>query len=373
MDNMFIKDSSTKKIIKAVISMNTSKNEAVFIMIAEKNIPDINYIIKKLNEKSICFYGGIFPGVIYGSDKFDCGTILSVVPIKEKPILIKGLDGEKFKIPFQELNMCRNKTFNYTAMIIVDGLTSNIALFLSKVFDSCANMVNYIGGGAGSLTLKQNPCVFTAEGIFQDAAIITLIPLQSNLGVSHGWKRIMGPIVATKTKKNIIVELNWENAFEVYKKTVEEDSGKKITKSNFFDIAKGYPFGIYKESMEDIVRDPIAVNDNGELICVGEVHENTVLNILKGKNDLLINAAGKAAENCKIDELKDINNAFVIDCISRVLFLGDSFSDELKAVKDKLPSIINPVGILTLGEISSYGAGYLEFFNKTTVVGVLYG
>jgi len=35
-------------------------------------------------------------------------------------------------------------------------------------------------------------------------------------------------------------------------------------------------------------------------------------------------------------------------------------------------SALVPEGILSLGEISSYGDGYIEFFNKTIVVGVLY-
>jgi len=30
------------------------------------------------------------------------------------------------------------------------------------------------------------------------------------------------------------------------------------------------------------------------------------------------------------------------------------------------------MGMLTLGEISSYGEEFLEFFNKTIVVGILY-
>lgn len=243
------------------------------------------------------------------------------------------------------------------------------------MFNRLGNSVHYFGGGAGSLTLKQEPCLFTSGGFVQDAAIVAFIKLESNLGVRHGWERIMGPIVATKTRKNIIMELNWKNAFQVYRETVEGDSGKKLTTKNFFNIAKGYPFGIHKEGMEDIVRDPIAVTEKDELICVGEVPENSALSILKGKKTSLIHAASQAADDCLHIGAGTIRQSFIVDCISRVIYLEKDFAKELETVNHKIHSVDDrhtPSGILTLGEISSYGEGFLEFFNKTIVVGILY-
>ena len=183
-------------------------------------------------------------------------------------------------------------------------------------------------------------------------------------------------MVATRTEKNIILELNWENAFDVYRETVEADSGKKLTAENFFDIAKGYPFGIMKEGEEHIVRDPIAVNEKGELICVGEVPENAALSIMKGNRDSLIRAAAQAADDCVGDEKRGLRLSLIADCISRVIFLEDDFPRELEAVNNRIQSVDEkqtPLGMLTLGEISSYGEGFLEFFNKTIVVGTFYG
>ncbi len=214
------------------------------------------------------------------------------------------------------------------------------------MFDQLGNSVSYFGGGAGSLSLKSQPCLFTCEGFVQDAAIVTFIKLQCNLGVAHGWKKLTGPIVANKTHKNVVMELNWRNAFEVYQEIIEADSGVKLPRDNFYSVAMGYPFGIYKEEAEDIVRDPIMTNEKGELICVGEVPENSLLNILKGETDSLIQAAGQAAKD---------------------------FGRELAAVKENLAGNQGiPAGMLTLGEISSYGEAYLEFFNKTIVVGGCY-
>jgi hypothetical protein len=58
----------------------------------------------------------------------------------------------------------------------------------------------------------------------------------------------------------------------------------------------------------------------------------------------------------------------LIDCISRVLFLGKEFEKEIQAVyQEDIPLI----GALTLGEIANSGRDYLEFYNKTAVVGCM--
>ena len=110
-------------------------------------------------------------------------------------------------------------------------------------------------------------------------------------------------------------------------------------------------------------------------MCVGEVPENTVLYILKGKNEALIQSAKMAIESSIAHLTEPIQHTIIIDCISRTLFLEEEFSKELEAISEAMPDSDEkeslPQGVLSLGEISSSGGGYLEFYNKTLVVGVL--
>ncbi|NLX90017.1 MAG: hypothetical protein GXZ07_00220 [Firmicutes bacterium] len=371
---MFINTSDTDKLIQSILNMDLEDDQILFIMLGEKSSIDIQRLIKALNESQKDFMGGIFPGIIYDEQKYEEGAIITRLPSLERPLVITGLDTGNIQLPDLKKIIAKFDQ-KYAAMILVDGFSRNISGFLSLLFNNLAGSVNYFGGGAGSLSFKQQPCIFTSEGLFQDAAIISFVKLKCRLGVRHGWKRIIGPVVATKTDKNIIIELNWKKAFDVYKEIVERDSGKKITKDNFFNISKGYPFGMLKEYAETVARTPVAVNDAGALICIGEVPENSVLDILKGEVASLVNAAGQAADDCKIYEGKKVTHGFVVDCISRVLFLEDNFSLELQAVKTKFQSIeprLVPIGMLSLGEISSCGNGFLDFLNKTIVAGILY-
>lgn len=372
---MYLSKIESKDIVAAICDINIHEDEVVVIMLAEDHSADIQAMIAELNERKINFFGGVFPGLIHGTEKHDEGALIEVLPSYAKPCLIPQRNGAQPNLPDLESKIPKNIKTKYTAMVFIDGLCPGIGMFLSGLFNQLGNSVNYFGGGAGSLSLKQEPCLFTTEGFFQDAAIVAFVKLESNLGVRHGWEKIAGPVVATGTNNNIIKELNWKNAFKVYKGVLESDSGKNLTIDNFFDIAKGYPFGMMKEGMEDIVRDPISANEKGELICVGEVPENAVLSILKGKNENLIQAAGQATNDCISVRDKSISHCLVVDCISRVIFLEDDFAQELEMVNQKIRAVdenLTPFGILTLGEISSYGEGFLEFFNKTIVICVCY-
>lgn len=366
---------SLEEIVAAIVQQTKHENDLALVLVGEENPPDVTALIARLNARNINFMGGIFPGIIHGEQSFREGLVVRSLPALAPPFVVSGLDKDTPVLPDFGENILQTAGKKYTALILVDGHTSNIALLLSEIFNRGGDAMHYLGGGAGSLNLRQAPCVFSKHGFAQDTALIAFVQLESHLGVRHGWQKIMGPIVATKTRKNLIVELNWRNAFDVYRDTVERDAGKPITPENFFDVAKGYPFGIFKEGEEDLVRDPIAVNERGELICVGEVPENTVLYILKGDRAALIQAAGQAVEDCHMREGQTPRHTFIVDCISRTLFLEENFPQELELVNRKfrgLDSNLTPFGMLSLGEISSYGEGFVEFFNKTIVIGVLY-
>ncbi len=315
-------------------------------------------------------FGGIFPEIIYGNEKLTKGTIVAGLYHEADVQIIPdlsnmALDYEKIieeKIP--------DSSKTKTMFIFVDGFAKRISTFIENLFNVFGLEFNYIGGGAGSLSLKQKPCLFTNDGLIQDSAILALMDLKSGIGVSHGWKEISGPYKVTKSDGNVIETLDWKPAFQIYKEVVEFHSEKIIKKNNFFYIAKGYPFGISKLEAEKIVRDPLMVVGKNALQCVGEVPEGSYVYVLNGDATSLINAAAKAFHLAENDFKTESDNktTLFIDCISRVLFLEDKFKDELKAVcKKNIPLI----GALTIGEIANNRKDYLEFYNKTAVIGIL--
>lgn len=369
---MYLAHPDTGSILQALGPESISSESLVLIFLAEKSREEIPGLIRGLKRSRINFCGAVFPGVIYGDKTYDAGAVIVVLPALEKPFLIKRLDTPDFVLPDFHKIIKQDHRKKYTAIILVDAWASFISHFLSETFNKLGDSFRYFGGGAGSLTSKNSPCIFTPEGEFRNVALIIFTALEGTLGVRHGWERLAGPIVATSTHNHIISELNWEPALDVYRDYVESHSKEKLTANSYSRMSREYPFGIYKEGSEDVVRDPIAVNEKGQLICVGEVPENTALYILHGDKESLLRAAGQAARDCRKGKNTDISHYMIADCASRRIFLGDEFLKELKIVNNIIrPGVLH--GILSIGEIGSHGEAYLEFFNKTIVVGAFHG
>lgn len=371
---MYISKLTPELITQFVSTNNLSNAHTLIIGVGEDSKGDVPLLISELNKLGITFFGGIFPRIISSDTQFTEGAILNWLPRSSSPHLFKNISNSKYE--FSDIGLEPTPTgLKSTAWVLIDGLSGNVATFLSDFFEHSGNNVNYFGAGCGSLSLTAQPSVFTNEGFFGDAAIVYIMPKHISLGVRHGWGKLRGPFVATKTNKNIIEELNWENAYDIYKEVVEKDSGKKFSENEFIDISKSYPFGIYRKGKEDIVRDPILVNDDGALVCLGDIPENTPLYILRGNKETLLDAAQKCADNSLSTIEEESSNVMIVDCISRALYLEEDYINEMKAISDttKKSTKINAEveGMLTLGEISSYGGeGVLEFFNKTIVTGV---
>jgi len=372
---MFFECASLEDALSKLAAIPRQADEALLVLVAEQGAPDLGLLVAGLRERGCRFFGGLFPGLTDGRTKRNSGIVALPLRVLAEPCVVAELSAS-FELPpaLSAAVAGAAPDRKPTALVFVDGLSEGIAPLLHRMYDDLGNSVAYIGGGAGSLSLRQAPCVFCADGVFADAAVVAISPLACSLGVRHGWLPIAGPLVATRTQRNRVEQLNWETAFPVYCRIVEQDSQRPFQRDRFFEFAREFPFGLFRDEQESVVRDPIQVDVDGALVCVGPVPENSVLHILKGVPNRLVEAAAQAARDAARSLPGRALHSLLIDCISRAIFLGDRFEDELGAVRSALAAsgAPAPVGALTLGEISCRGDGYLEFYNKTAVVGVLH-
>ncbi len=323
-----------------------------------------------LGQVGVPLFGGVFPEIIHGQTKLAKGTVVAGLRVRPEIRVVPGLSDPQVDYEQAIDERVPSTASGKTLFVFVDGLASRIGAFVQGLYDVFGMEVNYVGGGAGSLSLKQKPCLITNEGLMGDAGLLALVEMASGVGVGHGWTGIGGPFRATRCRGNVVETLDHRPAFEVYRGVVEQHSGKRFSPDNFFEIAKSYPLGIGRAGSEYIVRDPLMRRDDGALVCVGEVPEGSLLGILWGQTDALVEAARRAAEMGREMAPKDRAPEWMlfVDCISRVLFLGDEFSQEMAAVtQERVPM----VGALTIGEIANSGRDFLEFYNKTAVVAMM--
>ncbi|MBK1673005.1 histidine kinase [Ectothiorhodospira shaposhnikovii] len=316
-------------------------------------------------------FGGIFPQIIHERRPCFSGTLLVGLPVTAQLAVVRGLsdaDADLDQSLAQTHATWPEVLENSTVIVFVDGLSSRISALIESLFLYFGLDVNFVGGGAGSLSFKKRPCIITPDGLCQDTAVLAHIPLVSRIGVTHGWKPISDTLKVTSSERNIIHTLDWQPAFQVYRRMIRDHGGQNITRENFFDIAKAYPFGISKLDSELVVRDPLMVVGDQSLICVGEVQEGCFVRLLNGTPDSLIQAATQARVIAESQGSCDTASpALFIDCISRVLFLGDRIHQELEGAGAGMPLF----GAFTLGEIANTGNDYMDFLNKSSVLCLL--
>lgn len=324
-----------------------------------------NFQLEKLQVYKGEIVGAIVPFIVYNHDFFNKGIISCDLHEDNNLLLIKDLDSFYIEKSF----FSKSKSL----VVLLDGLSSSISSFLDNLFENVPENTQIIGGGAGKMTFEREPVIFSKDEFCKDAAIIVSLKSSLNIGVENGWEYLEGPFLVTDSQKNVLKTLNFENAFNVYKQVVEKDSNKKFEYDNFFDIAKSHPLGIVKYDKKVIVRDPIYLNEENHLVLVGDVPKNSTINILKGNPKTLIKSSGIAVKNAmkSLDCLENNDSVILFDCISRAIYLGDNFVEELKEIKRNIKSNKNLFGALTLGEIANNGNEYIIFYNKSCVIGLL--
>lgn len=312
-------------------------------------------------------FGGVFPQIIFGREHLTRGTLLVGLPAMPHLTLLETLSDPETDFEAQLEAVIRTSATDapQTLFVFVDGFSSRIGALIDGLFNTFGLEINYIGGGCGSLSLKPAPCVISNKGLIQDAAVLAMLPMPSSVGVAHGWQPVSDAFKVTEVSGNVIHSLDWQPAFQVYREVVEAHAGRSFDQHDFFSIAKAYPFGIAKLGTEMVVRDPL-LQQGDDLVCVGEVPRGAFVRILNGDRQSLVAAAARA-RGLAHDGLQQAPALQIfIDCVSRVLFMEQEFGHELAAVHD---ATLPMVGALTLGEIANSGVDYLEFYNKTAVVG----
>ncbi|WP_035074728.1 FIST signal transduction protein [Maridesulfovibrio zosterae] len=312
--------------------------------------------------------GGIFPGLLCSQEKIEKGTIVIGLSTAPSIITVKGMSNPEVdfdKLLYQEFD---NLEITDTILVFTDGFASRISALINAMFINLGIETNIIGGGSGSLSLEKKPAILSNEGMLMDVSLLILINTKSIINVSHGWTPVKGPFKVTESEGNVIKSLDWMPAFNIYREVIRDHSGQYISKENFERVSMSYPFGISMMFCDHIVRDPVKMTDDGSLVCVGGVEEGAFVDILHGNSESLIEASRTIATNHDILNLGEKSVALIVDCISRAIFMADSFEEELKAIN--LPDI-PLIGMLSFGEIATQTQESLEFHNKTTVLSVL--
>ena len=337
------------------------KAVAVFILCCDASFEHNSDFDEILIRQKIKIFGGIFPNILVNEDIKDKGVL--VVPVFEDIEVtifskLSQLESSDYQPAF---NINNADSF----MVLVDGFASHIDLALTQLLHQLGDESTFFGGGVGSLSLQQKPCLFTNQGVLVDAMTIISLKQPWRLAVGHGWDVFAGPFLVTKVHGNRIEQLNFQPASDIYRQAT---GLMGVDDADIFSVISSYPFGLERLDDDYLVRSVIAMTDSS-LTCLNSIAENTLVYILKGDTKSLVDAAVASVEKKVAQQNLDI--AILFDCVSRHHFLQDQFGDELTGIKEGIGADTVLFGALVFGEIASGSCGNIHFYNKTAVTAFL--
>ena len=361
---MYIPFTSPHKLVEE-LDAKQAENTLWLLCVSDQHADELPAFFEAARSRELRICGGVFPGLIDGSQRRDEGVI--AIPLQGDAQLATGSMGQSGVGWYSSPPVLKRGRI-HSALLFVDSQSPGITSFMEDIYDQYGATIHYGGAGAGYRDLREASSIFTASGFIPHGCLLILLSQQTTVNVRHGWKRVAGPFVATSTDGKIVKELNWEAAGTLYRGVVESIAPELKGKPVFPDLASRFPLGIGKQAAEDVVRDPFEINEADEIVFLSDVPENSAIYISEGNKDTLIGAARQAVTECSTQ--RDISICFISECYSRALMLGDELAVELHEI-DKILSQYTTTpaqGVLAMGEICGNGRTSLEFYNKTFVI-----
>jgi hypothetical protein len=273
------------------ILTDTCHARGMVAMVPEAEKACVPILQQWCREHGIALAGAIFPRILAGDSLKDSGLLL--LPMHDRPhFLLSGplqtSDAIDATIEGLERLVPAKGDKNGSLCLLFDALMPDIATFLHHCYRKLADRVAYLGGNAGSETFEPMPCLFDSTRIEQGGLLALLLPHCQDGWLEHGFRLPEQMTTATAAEGNRIISIDWRPAFEVYRELAKRDYGIEITHDNFYEMAVHYPFGIVRANGEIVVRIPVALRDDGSLHCVGEIPPNSLLTLLEGPEETLI-------------------------------------------------------------------------------------
>jgi hypothetical protein len=253
----------------------------------------------------------------------------------------------------------------------ISGLGAEV---VRGAFHEAGTAVCFAGGGASDDLHFVRSAQFARGKAFADHTVAAALDLPGRIGAAarHGFHPYGPPTMVTRARGCHALELEYEQAFEVYRRTAA-DRGDEVTRESFATFAMFHPLGIPQADGDHVLRDPVTIEADGSLRCVGEIPDGSLVRVMESGPEDLLASARLAAEEARAAVGGPLGGALLFDCVSRFMLLGDRYGEELAAVRAGLGEDVPLLGCLTMGEVGALGSGAPQFHNKTAAVLALPG
>jgi len=340
--------------------------KSVIFFVASDSYQVITESIGLFNRSPINIAGAVFPEIIYNKKPHQEGVI--AISIENEIDVIEIEDSGCNTLPNSYYSSGK------ASLVLLNSTNPKAEKHLEFINSLIDPNKPIVGMGSGLPNLQNQATIFNGCGLLKDSSLLVLHDFEITQKTDHGYTICKGPFLVTKSSGNIIEELNYQNAYEVYNQAIQTLKDNDLTLNNFNEWSKGYPLGIENMDGSVLLRDT-ASSDGKYLTTIGSMPENSVIHIMHCSRDTLIEASNKASEVANALYIERQNNgkqgnqpqlAMLTICHTRKDILGDRFEEEINCIST-IPAI-DHCGVVSLGEISNYHSANATLLNNSIVV-----
>ena len=253
--------------------------------------------------------------------------------------------------------------------VLSDGLNVNGTELVNGLKQHLPENVHITGGLAGDGASFQSTCVVSgnSSGSHKIAAIgFYGNDIHFGFGSFGGWDSFGIERLVTKSKSNVLYEIDGEPALKLYKSFLGDQAAELPASGLLFPLSMRT-----KPGELPVVRTILAINEAEQSITfAGDIPEGAYVKLMKANIDRLINGAEKAAEtSINHDSNKNPDLAILISCVGRKLVLKQMVEEEVEAVQAILGAEAVQTGFYSYGEISPFSSeSKCELHNQTMTI-----
>lgn len=309
-------------------------------------------------------------GEILGSEVHDGAIVATAIRLKQSTIRIASL-------PIQE----RDQSYAVGAQlcaelageglrgvfVLADGTQGNGSELVRGLKSALADGVVLTGGLAGDGDAFRSTLV-GADGSPRQGMVAAIGFYGEGLRIRHGsfggWDPFGPERLITRSRENVLYELDGEPALDLYERYLGEEAKRLPGSALLFPLS----IRAAHDRETHLVRTVVGI-DRAEkaMIFAGDVPTGHSAQMMRGNFEHLVEAAAKAASQAADEGGGAL--AILISCIGRKLLLGTRISEEVETACDVLGPTCKTIGFYSYGEICPHDfTASCELHNQTMTI-----
>jgi hypothetical protein len=348
----------------------------VLLFGATKRIKDKGLIdLVRTAYPNACIFGCSTAGEIIGTQVLDDSLVVTAVSFsatKVSGVMFKVTNIEdSYKVGAEVATFLARDELKHV-FVLSEGLNINGSELVRGLTDHLPLGTTITGGLSGDGDrFEETYVLFNNEPTRDAVAAVGFYGnrLQVGYGSFGGWDTFGPERLITRSKGNILYELDGKSALVLYKQYLGEHAKGLPATGLLFPLSLRI-----NDASRPVVRTLLSVDEEDQsMIFAGNMPENSYARLMKANFERLIDGAIDAAK-VSAETIGPFNPelAILISCVGRKLILKQRIEEEVEGVRDILGESVAYTGFYSYGEISPFAkGGVCELHNQTMTITAL--